>query len=98
MLKRSTRLLMLVALLALVVAGFARIPAKAAGVTELKIIWAQWSPSDYLQTLAKDYEAKTGVKITVIQEPWGTYGTRVAAEWAAKGDAFDMLVGDSQWL
>src|SRR5207248_809513 len=96
MAKRFGRLVMLLALIVLVVSSIA--PAKAAGVSELKIIWAQWDPSNYLQTLVKDYEAKTGIKITVIQEPWGTYGNRVYAEWAAKGDAFDMLVGDSQWL
>lgn len=73
-------------------------PAVAQDIKELKIMWAQWSPADYLQTLVKDYEAKTGIKVTVIQEPWGTFGNRVAAEWAAKGDSFDMVVGDSQWL
>jgi len=72
-------------------------PAQAA-VTDLKIIWAQWAPSDYLQTLVKDYETKTGIKVTVIQEPWGTFGNRVASEWAAKGTAFDLVIGDSQWL
>ncbi len=71
---------------------------EASGVDELTIIWAQWDPADYLTTLVQDYEAETGIKVNVIQEPWGTYFDRVAAEWAAQGDAFDMLVGDSQWL
>ena len=78
MAKRFGRLVMLLALIVLVVSSIA--PAKAAGVSELKIIWAQWDPSNYLQTLVKDYEAKTGIKITVIQEPWGTYGNRVYAQ------------------
>ncbi len=88
----------LVVLCALVLAsGLAVKPAQAA-VTELKIIWAQWAPADFLQTLVKDYEAKTGIKVTVIQEPWGTFGNRVTAEWAAKGTAWDLVIGDSQWL
>src|SRR5262249_37358256 len=88
----------LVALVAMIMAtGLSVQPAKAA-VTELKIFWAQWAPADFLQTLAKDYEAKTKIKVTVVQEPWGTFGDRVAAEWAAKGTGFDMVVGDSQWL
>ncbi len=73
-------------------------PADTSGVDELTIIWAQWDPADYLATLVKDYEAETGITVNVIQEPWGSYFDRVAAEWAAQGDAFDMLVGDSQWL
>jgi len=97
MLKKSTRiLLVLVAVLLMV--GTYGYHAQAAGVTELKIIWAQWDPSDYLQKLVQDYTAKTGIKVTIIQEPWSSYQNRVYAEWAAKGDAFDMLVGDSQWL
>jgi multiple sugar transport system substrate-binding protein len=70
----------------------------AQDVTELTIIWAEWSPADYLQQIGNEYEQETGIKVNVIQEPWGTYFDRVAAEWAAQGDAFDMVVGDSQWL
>jgi len=92
------KLLSLALLFALVFGlGFGIRPA-AAAVTELTIIWAQWAPADYLQTLVKDYEAVAGVKVNVVQEPWGTFLNRVAAEWAAKGSAFDMVVGDSQWL
>ncbi len=91
--------LMLVAILAMVmVTGFAAHPVSAQAVKELKISWAQWAPADYLQTLVKDYEAKTGIKVTVLQEPWGTFGTVVHKQWAAKDDSFDLVVGDSQWL
>jgi multiple sugar transport system substrate-binding protein len=44
------------------------------------------------------YEQETGIKVNVIQEPWGTFGDRFFTEMAAKGDAWDMVVGDSQWL
>lgn len=70
----------------------------ASGVKELKILWAQWDPADYLQQLAKDYEAKTGVKVTVVQEPWGSFGDRFYTAMAAKGTEWDMVVGDSQWI
>jgi multiple sugar transport system substrate-binding protein len=67
-------------------------------ITELTIWWAQWDPADFLQQIGNEYEAETGIAVNVVQEPWGTYFDRVAAEWAAQGDSFDMVVGDSQWL
>jgi multiple sugar transport system substrate-binding protein len=70
----------------------------AGGITELNILWAQWSPADYLAQLVKDYEAETGITVNVIQEPWGSFGDRFFTEMAAKGDAWDMVIGDSQWL
>jgi multiple sugar transport system substrate-binding protein len=70
----------------------------ASGVKELKILWAQWDPADYLQQLAKDYEGKAGVKVTVVQEPWGSFGDRFYTAMAAKGTEWDMVVGDSQWI
>jgi multiple sugar transport system substrate-binding protein len=70
----------------------------AGGVTELNILWAQWDPADYLQQIGNMYEQETGIKVNVIQEPWGTFGDRFFTEMAAKGDAWDMVVGDSQWL
>jgi multiple sugar transport system substrate-binding protein len=70
----------------------------APAVTELNILWAQWDPADYLQQLVQDYQAKTGVKVNVIQEPWGSFGDRFFTEMAAGGTAWDMVIGDSQWL
>jgi len=67
-------------------------------ITELTIIWAEWSPSDFLQQIGNQYEEETGIAINVIQEPWGSYYDRVTTEWAAQGTGFDMIVGDSQWL
>lgn len=69
-----------------------------AAVEELTIFWAQWDPADFLAELVKDYEAETGVKINVIQEPWGSFGDVFYTEMAAQGDAYDMVVGDSQWV
>jgi multiple sugar transport system substrate-binding protein len=70
----------------------------ADGVNELTIWWAQWDPANYLQEIGKLYEQETGIKVNVVQEPWGSYFNRVSAEWAARGTGFDMVVGDSQWI
>ncbi|GIV79945.1 extracellular solute-binding protein [Litorilinea aerophila] len=67
-------------------------------VSELKILWAQWDPADYLQQIGNLYEQETGIKVSVIQEPWGSFGDRFFTEMAASGDAWDIVVGDSQWL
>jgi multiple sugar transport system substrate-binding protein len=69
-----------------------------AQITELNIWWAEWDPANFLQQVANDYETETGIKVNVVQEPWGSFFDRVAAEWAAKGGGFDMVVGDSQWI
>jgi multiple sugar transport system substrate-binding protein len=75
-------------------------PAAAAGgdVKDLTIIWAEWDPSNYLQELVNDYEGVAGVKVKVVQEPWGTFGDRFGTEMAGKGTSYDLVVGDSQWL
>ena len=70
----------------------------AGAVQELNILWAQWDPADYLQQIGNMYEEETGIKVNIVQEPWGTFGDRFFTEMAAGGDAWDMVVGDSQWL
>jgi multiple sugar transport system substrate-binding protein len=72
--------------------------SNTSGVTELTIIWAEWDPSNYLQQLVQDYKSVAGVDVKVVQEPWSSFGNRVFAEFAAKGQSYDMVVGDSQWL
>lgn len=72
--------------------------APAGDVTELTILWAQWDPADYLQEIANMYEAETGIKVNVIQEPWGSFQDLFFTEMSAQGTAYDMVVGDSQWL
>jgi len=78
-------------------APVAEAPA-ASGVKELTIWWAEWDPANYLQEIGNLYEQETGIKVTVVQEPWTTYQNKVSAEWAARGTGFDMVVGDSQWI
>jgi multiple sugar transport system substrate-binding protein len=70
----------------------------AAAQGKLTILWAQWDPANYLQELVKDYEKQTGVKVTVETTPWPDFQTKAFKEFNAKGSAYDMVVGDSQWL
>ena len=64
---------------------------------ELTIFWAEWDPANYLQELANEYEKETGVKVTVETTPWADFQTKAFTEFNAKGSAYDMVVGDSQW-
>ena len=65
---------------------------------ELTIFWAEWDPANYLQELVNEYTAETGVTVTVQTTPWSDFQTKTFAELNAQGDAYDMVVGDSQWL
>ena len=69
-----------------------------ASAQELTIFWAEWDPANYLQELANEYEAETGVKVTVETTPWSDFQTKAFTEFNAKGSAYDMVVGDSQWI
>jgi len=70
----------------------------SASAQELTIFWAEWDPANYLQELVNEYTAETGVTVTVETTPWSDFQTKAFTEFNAKGDAYDMVVGDSQWL
>ena len=72
--------------------------APAAWAQELTIFWAEWDPANYLQELANEYEAETGVSVTVETTPWADFQTKAFTEFNARGSAYDLIVGDSQWL
>jgi multiple sugar transport system substrate-binding protein len=72
--------------------------ASASAAQELTIFWAEWDPANYLQELVNEYEAETGVQVTVETTPWGDFQTKAFTEFNAKGSAYDMVVGDSQWI
>lgn len=98
MLRKYSSILLLIVLAVSMVIGVGGATAARRQVTELTILWAEWDPANYLQEIGNRYEAETGIKVNVIQEPWGSFYDRMAAEWAAQGDAYDMVVGDSQWI
>ncbi len=94
----SVAILFVMALTMVMGAGGAIASPEARQVNELTILWAEWDPANYLQEIGNRYEEETGIAVNVIQEPWGSFLDRMAAEWAAQGDAYDMVVGDSQWI
>lgn len=65
---------------------------------QLTIFWAEWDPANYLQELVNEYEKETGVKVVVETTPWADFQTKAFTEFNAKGSAYDLVVGDSQWL
>ena len=83
---------------ALAGAGLAILTSSASYAQELTIFWAEWDPANYLQELVNEYEAETGVVVTVETTPWSDFQTKAFTEFNAKGSAYDMIVGDSQWL
>jgi multiple sugar transport system substrate-binding protein len=82
----------------LAAATFALAGKAVVAADTLTILWAEWDPANYLQELVKDYEKQTGVKVKVETVPWPDFQTKAFTEFNAKGDAYDLVVGDSQWL
>lgn len=69
------------------------------GSNKITIAWAQWDPANYLEELAKDFTRETGIEVVVEQTPWTQYQDKIqTGVWAGKSDAYDIIVGDSQWL
>ena len=62
----------------------------SAQAQELTIFWAEWDPANYLQELVNEYEAETGVKVTVETTPWADFQTKAFTEFNAKGSAYDL--------
>ncbi len=79
-------------------AAFGAFAATSASAEDLVIFWAEWDPANYLQELVNEYEAETGVSVTVETTPWADFQTKAFTEFNARGSAYDMIVGDSQWL
>ena len=83
-----------------VLAGIGLMLASSTSVLaqELTILWAEWDPANYLQELVNEYQAETGVAVTVETVPWPDFQTKAFTEFNAQGSAYDLVVGDSQWL
>jgi multiple sugar transport system substrate-binding protein len=83
-----------------VLAGLALLFTSSTSVlaTELTILWAEWDPANYLQELVNDYQKETGVTVKVDTVPWPDFQTKAFTEFNAQGSAYDLVVGDSQWL
>jgi multiple sugar transport system substrate-binding protein len=78
--------------------GFMLASSTSVLAQELTILWAEWDPANYLQELVNEYQAETGVTVTVETVPWPDFLTKAFTEFNAQGSAYDLVVGDSQWL
>lgn len=64
----------------------------------LTIVWAEWDPATYLQTLSEDFTAETGIAVDVVQIPWDKFQDKVFNSFVGKSELYDIVIGDSQWL
>jgi len=64
----------------------------------LTIWWAKWAPADGLAELGRQYEQETGVPVHVHQIPWSDYQSQAFLEFGNSRPAFDIIIGDSQWI
>ncbi|MEO5808030.1 extracellular solute-binding protein [Devosia sp.] len=78
--------------------GLILLSSTATYATELTILWAEWDPANYLQELVNDYQKETGVTVKVDTVPWPDFQTKAFTEFNSQGSAYDLVVGDSQWL
>ena len=78
--------------------SFMTVGVVAVQAQELTILWAEWDPANYLQELVNEYQAETGVTVTVETVPWPDFQTKLFTELNAQGSAYDLVVGDSQFL
>lgn len=66
---------------------------------QIKILWAEWRPSDALAELGKLYEAKTGIPVKVVKKSWdGAFGDATFSEFRNRDANYDIIIGDSQWM
>lgn len=72
--------------------------ASTAQATELTLCWAAWDPANALVELSKDFEAKSGHKMSFEFVPWPNFADRMLNELNSNGTLCDLMIGDSQWI
>jgi multiple sugar transport system substrate-binding protein len=72
--------------------------AAQAGDKYITVGWAAWDPANALMELSKDFTKETGIEVRGEFIPWPSFQERVFTELNSKGDNFDILIGDSQWI
>jgi multiple sugar transport system substrate-binding protein len=85
-------------LLALTAIALTGVSSSAAMAEDLTLCWASWDPANALVELSKDYEAKSGNKMTFEFVPWPNFADRMLNELNSGGKLCDLLIGDSQWV
>ena len=92
------KLLNTVAALSLLAAGGVITTASSAQAADLTLCWAAWDPANALVELSKDFEAKSGNKMSFEFVPWPNFADRMLNELNSGGKLCDLLIGDSQWI
>ena len=72
--------------------------ATGARADDLTLCWAAWDPANALIELSKDFEAKTGHKMSFEFVPWPNFADRMLNELNSGGQLCDLMIGDSQWI
>ena len=70
----------------------------AAKAEDLTLCWAAWDPANALVELSKDFEAKSGHKMSFEFVPWPNFADRMLNELNSGGKLCDLMIGDSQWI
>lgn len=83
---------------AAVLATTACIAPRAAQADDLTLCWAAWDPANALVELSKDFEAKSGHKMSFEFVPWPNFADRMLNELNSGGKLCDLMIGDSQWI
>jgi len=72
--------------------------ANTAQADDLTLCWASWDPANALVELSKDFEAKSGHKMSFEFVPWPNFADRMLNELNSGGKLCDLMIGDSQWI
>ena len=72
--------------------------ATSAQAEDLTLCWAAWDPANALVALSKDFEAKSGHKMSFEFVPWPNFADRMLNELNSGGKLCDLMIGDSQWI
>ncbi|MEM1159918.1 MAG: extracellular solute-binding protein [Pseudomonadota bacterium] len=70
----------------------------SASADDLTLCWAAWDPANALIELSKDFEAKSGHKMSFEFVPWPNFADRMLNELNSGGQLCDLMIGDSQWI
>ncbi|MCH2069456.1 ABC transporter substrate-binding protein [Shimia sp.] len=72
--------------------------AGVASAEDLTLCWAAWDPANALIELSKDFEEKSGHKMSFEFVPWPNFADRMLNELNSGGKLCDLMIGDSQWI
>ena len=72
--------------------------SSVAQAKDLTLCWAAWDPANALVELSKDFEAKSGHKMSFEFVPWPNFADRMLNELNSGGKLCDLMIGDSQWI